>query len=99
MIRLSLLDRKRFDSYVDNAEDKRGLEKLAERKFTTLEEFSHELRKYHSVVSMDWEPVISFIKPVITELPFALKELPVFYYNPKAIYRSNGVYIGNAKSD
>lgn len=95
MIKLSL-KREKFELYVDDAVDLSGLEELTKMRFSTLTDVQSNIRRYNSYVATDLIAINSFINPGITELPFTLKELPVFYCDTKAHY-GNGMYIGNVE--
>lgn len=83
-----------FDCHIDNKKNKKELEKLAEEEFPTLLNFDDKIRKFDAYVSTSLTSVQNFLKPDITELPFVLKTLPVFY---RKSHSPGHFYIGNVE--
>jgi len=83
-----------FDCSINNLKNKKGLEKLAEEEFPTLLDFNTKIGEFKAYVSTDLTSLKNFPGPNITELPFVLKALPVFYNQS---YPYGQFYIGKVE--
>ena len=88
MPKFVLIKHENFDSNIKDKNDKKGLERTFEKKFETLRELVGSLSNYRAYMERT-------VRVTAPNLPFTVRELPVFYSDPAGYY---GQYpIGSVK--